>query len=146
MISLYTVIMVTIQVQIPMLLSLQSRYQPHDKLVKLSATNFICMIHQHAFQLEHRCNIIANEQKNLLYVYQSETFLKEGIDFMSSQSRFKDGWSLLAWLPVAKPDGVATLFPGTSTVESDFSTGLSDFGLEGVLQTKQFLFIEQYEP
>jgi hypothetical protein len=51
---------------------------------------------------------------------------------------------------------VATLFPGTSTAESDFSVlrwekdcfrngGLLDFGLEGVLQAKQFLFTEQVE-
>jgi hypothetical protein len=50
---------------------------------------------------------------------------------------------------------VATLFPSTSTAESDFSVlrwekdrfrnDLLDFGLEGVLQAKQFLFIEQFE-
>jgi hypothetical protein len=56
------------------------------------------------------------------------------------------GWLEFTWLPIAKPDGVATLFPGTSTAESDFSIGLTDFGSEGVLQTKQFLFIEQFEP
>jgi hypothetical protein len=85
--------------------------------------------------------------------------LKEGIDSLSSQqSSFQDGWSLLgARLPnlMEYCGVVATLFPGTSTVESDFSVlrwekdrfrnGLSDFGLEGVLQAKQFLFIEQFE-
>jgi hypothetical protein len=50
---------------------------------------------------------------------------------------------------------IATLFPGTSTVESDFSIlrwekdlfhkRLSNFGLEGVMQAKQFLFIEQFQ-
>jgi hypothetical protein len=50
---------------------------------------------------------------------------------------------------------VATLFPGTSSVESDFSIlrwekdlfpkRLSNFGLEGVMQAKQFLFIEQFQ-
>jgi hypothetical protein len=45
------------------------------------------------------------------------------------------------------------LFPKTSTVEFDFFVlrwekdefhkALSDFGLEGVLQMKQYLFIEQ---
>jgi hypothetical protein len=49
---------------------------------------------------------------------------------------------------------VATLFPGTSTVKSDFSIlhwekdlfrkRLSNFGLEGIMQAKQFLFIEQH--
>jgi len=51
---------------------------------------------------------------------------------------------------------IATLFPGTSTVESNFSIlhwekdafrkSLLDFGLEGVLQAKQWMFIEQFEP
>ncbi len=51
---------------------------------------------------------------------------------------------------------IVTLFPRTSTVESDFSIlcwekdafckSLSDFGLEGVLQAKQWMFIEQFEP
>jgi hypothetical protein len=50
---------------------------------------------------------------------------------------------------------IATLFSGTSTVESDFSiprwekdlfrNRLSNFGLEGVMQAKQFLFIEQFQ-
>jgi len=51
---------------------------------------------------------------------------------------------------------IVTLFPGTSTVDSDFSIlhwekdafrkSLLDFGLEGVLQAKQWMFIEQFEP
>ncbi|KAI2506193.1 hypothetical protein MHU86_8228 [Fragilaria crotonensis] len=136
---------------------------PHE-LVKLSAANFIRKIRQHAFRLEHRntaaqIDIIADEHKILLYAYQSESVLKEGIDSLSSRSCFKDGWSLLGCrLPnlMEYCGVVATLFPGTSTVESDFSIlrwekdcfrkGLSDFGLEGVLQAKQFLFIEQFEP
>jgi hypothetical protein len=50
---------------------------------------------------------------------------------------------------------VTTLFPGTSIVEFDFSIlrwendlfckRLSNFGLEGVMQAKQFLFIEQFQ-
>ncbi|KAI2496442.1 hypothetical protein MHU86_18066 [Fragilaria crotonensis] len=140
---------------------------PHE-LVKLSAANFIRKIRLHAFRLEHRytaaqIDIITDEHKILLYAYQSESVLKdEGIDSLSSRSCFKeDGWSLLGCrLPnlMEYCGVVATLFPGTSTVESDFFStilrwekdcfrkGLSDFGLEGVLQAKQFLFIEQFEP
>ncbi|CAK9862296.1 unnamed protein product [Sphagnum jensenii] len=50
---------------------------------------------------------------------------------------------------------LATIFPGTSTVKSDFSIlrwekdnfrkSLSDFGLEGVMQSKQWTFLEQFE-
>ncbi len=51
---------------------------------------------------------------------------------------------------------IATSFPGTSTVESNFlilcwekdafCKSLSDFGLECELQAKQWMFIEQFEP
>jgi branched-subunit amino acid transport protein len=134
-----------------------------QEIVKVSAANFIRKIRQHAFRLEHQytaaqIDVIADEHKTLLYAYQSEPVLKQGIDSLSSRSCFKDGWSLLASrLPnlMEYCGVVATLFPGTSTVESDFSIlrwekdcfrkGLSDFGLEGVLQAKQFLFIEQFE-
>ena len=84
--------------------------------------------------------------------------MKEGIDSLSSQSIFQDSWSLLGARlhNLMEYCGVvATLFPSTSTVKSDFSVlrwekdrfrnDLLDFGLEGVLQAKQFLFIEQFE-
>jgi hypothetical protein len=51
---------------------------------------------------------------------------------------------------------IVTLFPGTSTVESDFSIlrwekdvfhkSLWNFRLDGMLQVKQWMFIEQFEP
>ncbi len=75
--------------------------------------------------------------------------LKDDIDSLSSNSSFKEGWSLLgARFPnLMEYCGViATLFLGTSIVESDFSIlrwekdlfhkRLSNFGLEGVMQTK----------
>jgi len=84
--------------------------------------------------------------------------LKDGIDSLSSNSSFKDGWSLLgAQFPslLEYCGVVATLFPGTSTIESDFlilrwendlfRKRLSNFGLKGVMQAKQFLFIEQFQ-
>ena len=49
--------------------------------------------------------------------------------------------------------GLATMFPGTSSVESDFSIlkwskdefsmALNDFSLEGVLHAKQFSILRQ---
>ncbi len=82
--------------------------------------------------------------------------LKQGIDVLSSKSSFKDGWSL----PGARFPNfidycgiVTTLFLGISTVESYFSIlrwekdgyckALSDFELEGILQSKQYFFIQQ---
>jgi hypothetical protein len=82
--------------------------------------------------------------------------LKQGVDALFGKSSFKDGWSLLgAWFPNLMDycGVVAMLFPITSTVESDFSVMcwekdeyrkvLSDFTLEGILQSKQYFFIQQ---
>jgi hypothetical protein len=112
---------------------------------------------EHCYSLAH-IDLIANEHKALIHVHRCELVLKDDIDSLSNSSSFKDGWSLLG---VRFPNlmeycgVVATLFPGTSTVESDFSIlhwekdlfckRLSNFGLEGVMQAKQFLFIEQLQ-
>ncbi len=136
---------------------------PHE-LVKLSAAEFIRKMRRYNYRLEHRyssehIDTIADEHKQLLHAYRTEQVLKQSIDALSSQSAFKDGWSLFGrrFPNLMEFCGViATLFLGTSTVESDFSIlrwekdafrkSLSDFGLEGVLQAKQWMFIEQFEP
>ncbi len=82
--------------------------------------------------------------------------INRGIDALFGKSSFKDGWSLLgARFPnLMDYCGVVTMsFPGTSTVELDFFVlhwekdgyckALLDFGLEGVLQSKQYFFIQQ---
>jgi len=135
---------------------------PHE-LVELSAANFIRKIWQHAFRLDHcysstQIDLVADEHKALIHAHRCEPVLKDDIDSLSSSSSFKDGWSLLGarFLNLMEYCGViATLFPGTSTVEFDFSImrwekdlfrkHLSNFGLEGVMQAKQFLFIEQFQ-
>ena len=162
-----TVIITTTHAMIP-ILSLQS--YPSHELVKLTAANFFLrnIRQKNAFRLEHRCvageqiDVIADEHKTLLYyAYESKSVLKEAIDSLSSRSSFKDGWSLLgSWLPNPMEycgAVVATLFPGTSSVESNdfsifhwekdcFRKGLSVFGIERVLQAKQeLLFIEEFE-
>ena len=63
---------------------------------------------------------------------------------------FKDGWSYTGGhFPVLRDfyGGLATVFPGTATVEiefyiikyvnNDFQTLLTDFSLEGILHVKQ---------
>jgi hypothetical protein len=124
------------------------------ELVKLFAAEFIRKMRRYSYRLEQRyssehIDIITNEHKQLLHAYRTEQVLKQSIDALSSQSAFKDGWSLLnrRFLNLMEFCGViATLFLGISTVESDFSIlrwekdafrkSLSDFGLEGVLQAK----------
>jgi hypothetical protein len=135
---------------------------PHD-LVKLSAAEFICRVRQHTYRLQHRysvdhIDVIADKHKLLLHVYRSEPVLKQVIDGLDGQSSFRDGWSLIGsrFPNLMEFCGVlATIFPGTSTVKSDFLVlrwekdnfrkSLLDFGLEGVMQLKQWTFLEQFK-
>jgi hypothetical protein len=113
--------------------------------------------------LEHcyssaQIDLIVDEHKALIHAHRCEPVLKDGIDSLSNNSSFKDGWSLLGvrFLNLMEYCGViVTFFPRTNTVESDFSIlrwekdlfrkRLSNFGLEGVMQAKQLLFIKQFQ-
>jgi hypothetical protein len=130
------------------------------ELIKLSAAEFIRKMRCYSYRLEQRyssehIDTIADEHKQLLHAYRTEQVLKQSINALSNQSAFKDGWSLLGcqFPNLMEFCGViVTLFPRTSTIKSDFSIlrwekdafrkSLSDFGLEGVLQAKQWMFIE----
>jgi hypothetical protein len=137
---------------------------PHE-IVKLSAFQFLQKIRKNTFRLDHRyssslIDVIADEQKALRHAYRTEPVLKDAIDQISGRSSFKEGWSAIAGARfqnlIDYCGVVATLFPGTSTVESDFSVlrwekdgfrkQLSDIGLEGVMQAKQYCFIQQLLP
>ncbi len=133
---------------------------PHD-LIKLSAAEFIRRAHRHTYRLQHHysvdhIDVIADEHKLLLHAYRSEPVLKQAIDGLDGRSSFRDGWSLIGsrFPNLMEFCGVlATIFPGTNTVESEFSVlrwekdnfrkSLSDFGLEGVMESKQWTFLEQ---
>jgi hypothetical protein len=135
---------------------------PHD-LVKLSAAKFIRRARQHTYRLQHcysvdHIDVIADEHKLLLHAYRSESVLKQVIDGLDSQSSFRDSWSLIGsrFPNLMEFCGVlATIFHGTSTVKLDFSVlrwekdnfrkSLSDFGLEGVMQLKQWTFLKQFK-
>jgi len=135
---------------------------PHE-FVELSVADFIWKIQQHAFRLEHcyssaQIDLIVDEHKALIHAHKYEPMLKDDINSLSNSSSFKDGWSLLgARFPnlMEYCGVVAMFFPRTTTVESDFfimcwekdlfHNRLLNFGLEGVMQAKQFLFIEQFQ-
>jgi hypothetical protein len=100
--------------------------------------------------------LVTNKHKALIQAYQHELVLKQGIDALIEKSSFAEGWSLFrTHFPnlIDYYGTVMTLFFKTSIVESDFFVlrrkkdkfrkALFDFGLEGVLQTKQYLLIEQ---
>jgi hypothetical protein len=66
------------------------------ELIKLSATNFIRKIRQHAFRLEHcysstQIDLIVDKHKALIHAHRCEPMLKDDINSLSSSSSFKDG-------------------------------------------------------
>jgi hypothetical protein len=79
-----------------------------------------------------------------------ENFYAQTLEKQSGIVEFKEGWEPFGQrYPKLRQfcDGIATVFPGTSTVESDFSVlnwecdefrSLTDFSLESVMQCKQF--------
>jgi hypothetical protein len=97
--------------------------------------------------------------RRLRIAYREETGLKVMLDAVHSQATlqaFKDSWSP----PLGKEynalkeycGGIASVMPGTSSVESDFSLinwtrdphskSLTDFSLESILHCKQYRTLE----
>ena len=128
---------------------------PHD-LLKLRPYEFAQLIALHQQRLiasfnEEEIIGINEEFKKMKDAYRREEGLKAVIDGFNHKTSFADGWKMLVDrypLLCSFIAGLATVFPGTSTVESDFSvigwekddyrTSLTDFSLEGVLHCKQF--------
>mmetsp|Transcript_15871 Transcript_15871/g.25912 ORF Transcript_15871/g.25912 Transcript_15871/m.25912 type:complete len:106 (-) Transcript_15871:379-696(-) len=80
------------------------------------------------------------------------------IERMPDSTAFDDAWQTIRMkypLLCAFFGGIASVFPGTSTVESDFSiigwekgdspASLTNFSLEGILQCKQFDVLQQIQ-
>ena len=128
---------------------------PH-LLVKLRGREFANVIRRQRCRLSMRWNMhdierIEQDFEGLLGAYQREQPLKEVLDQCSDKTTFDEGWKHVhgRFEYLKKFCGIlATAFPGTSTVESDFSivkwekddcqVALTDFSLEGILHTKQF--------
>ena len=101
-------------------------------------------------------NDIELEFQGLKMAYQNEEALKNVLDGCDHTTGFSEGWnyvqnrfnSLRLFC-----GGMATAFPGTSNVESDFSilkwekddhrVGITDFSLEGIFQAKQYVAIKK---
>ena len=100
--------------------------------------------------------IIQEEHCELISAYRKKEPLHDAIDSSKSHSSFKDGWECVGSGRFEHLKefcgGLATVFPGTATVESDFSivnyekneyrTSLTDLSLEGILHSKQFKMIQ----
>jgi hypothetical protein len=137
------------------------------QLVNTRPRDFLRMVSKYSVRLDSHysdvdddyVDLIADEQKDLLMQYRTDPLLKQAIDSYPDSkgpSSFNEAWSVLNQDEFQHLSdfcgGIATLFPGTCTVESDFSVlrwekdafrkQLSDFGLEAILQSKQFLKIQ----
>lgn len=96
-------------------------------------------------------DIIEQEFEELQATYRRESSFRSVLDACDHNSSFTDAWKLTQDRFRFLQEfcgGLATAFPGTSTVESDFSivkwekdagrVSLTDFSLEGILHAKQF--------
>jgi hypothetical protein len=102
-----------------------------------------------------KIDLIEQQFDSLLVAYQSEEAFKNALENCGAATGFKEGWLLTGGRFPELQDfcgGLATVFPGTATVESDFSvlkyakndyrTALTDFSLEGILHAKQFRMLQ----
>ena len=137
------------------------------QLVNTRPHDFLRMVSKYSVRLDSHdsdvdddyVDLIADEQKDLIMQYRTDPLLKQAIDSYPDSkgaSSFNEAWSVLnqdGFQHLSEfCGGIATLFPGACTVESDFSVlrwekdasrkQLSDFGLEAILQSKQFLKIQ----
>ena len=127
-------------------------------LVHISGSKMGSIVRRYKTQLlEHgwapeRVYNIEREHRELLGAYHSELPLRNKInECEESTTDFKTGWQCTVgrWPDLQALCGtIATVFPNTATVESDFSligwekdayrTSLTDFSLEGILHAKQY--------
>ena len=132
---------------------------PHQ-LVKLRGREFADVVRLQFDRLSARwspqhIDIIELEFQDLCSAYEREPALKQVLNQCDEKTTFEQGWGYVQErFEHLKTfcGGLATAFPGTSTVESDFSIvkwekddcriGLTDFSLEGILHAKQFIRLQ----
>jgi len=131
---------------------------PHQ-LVKLHGREFTSIISTHLshlkqFWTDEDISKLDIQHSDLLFAYRHEPTLRTALEGCDDQTSFEDGWKIVSD-ETRKFDilrefcgGIATVFPNTGTVESDFSVlgwekdeyrqSLTDLSLEGIMQCKQF--------
>ena len=128
---------------------------PHE-LVSFSGRDFAKLLRSQRGRIvaafgEEGLDELEDEFRELVSMYRKNQTMKEALDACSSTTSFEGGWGILGtqFQKLKRLCGrFASVFPGTSTVESDFSvigwekneyrTALTDFSLEGILQCKQY--------
>ena len=96
---------------------------------------------------------VQEELEELRLLYEKSPNVRAAVDSLSAETSFHDCWKVEG---IAKSfpalfdfvGGLATVFPDTASVESDFSvlgwekdtyrSALTDFSLEGLLHARQF--------
>lgn len=130
------------------------------ELVRLTPRRFLNIARAMSSRLDKKysaghIDIIGDQQKEFVRAYKEEPMLKAAIDGAETHLSFHNAWAPLAQRITDLQNyfgGIATVFPGKSNVESDFSIlrweknrhrkSLSGFGLEDVMQSKQYERLE----
>ena len=102
---------------------------PHE-LVKLPTRQFTSIVVEHLDQLkqfwgEEAVDTLERQHQYLLIEYQRDTTLQSALDNCDGHTSFETGWSIVDTkkFNVLRDfcGGMASIFPNTATVESDFS-------------------------
>ncbi|CAK9879059.1 unnamed protein product [Sphagnum jensenii] len=128
---------------------------PHQ-LVRILPRNFCVYLQRHRERLDYtfsneEIENIGPQHKVLCDLYRRQPDVKSSIDSFNDSAAYRDAWiGLHNMYPLLEKfvGGLATIFPGTSTVESDFSVvkyeknknrmTLTNASLEGILRAKQY--------
>ena len=128
---------------------------PHQ-IVRILPRNFSVYLQRHQERLDYTFSIeeidnIGHQHKALCDLYRRQPDVKISIDSFDEGAAYRDAWNGLhnAYSLMERfVGGLATIFPGTSTVESNFLVVkyektrnrmcLSDASLEGILHAKHY--------
>eukprot|EP00126_Sphaerothecum_destruens_P012273 Sdes_comp20995_c0_seq5m19729 len=101
---------------------------PQD-LVKLTPRDFCTIVRQHKSRLQQRWNskeidLIEQQHREFLDAYRRDSVLKQSIEDLHEHASFETSWKITSgrfYYLETFCGGLATVFPGTAQVESDFS-------------------------
>lgn len=128
---------------------------PHE-LAVLEHIEFCSCVREHRERMAARwtnieIDAVEQEHQALVAAFNTEPALKSALLASNSQTTFDEGWAIVKdrFKSLQKfCGGLASVFPGTSQVEGDFSVikfskndykkSLTDFALEGLLHSKQY--------
>ena len=128
---------------------------PHH-LVHLRNFEFNAFLKEQSGRLtEERLEQIQVQHRELLLSYRDDEDIRKAIDSSKEDPSFEGSWKCMSRIQCSALKefcgGMATIFPGTATVESDFSdvnyekdqyrAALTDMSLEGILHAKQHALV-----